>query len=1055
MIIMNKILVVSVITILVLGSVLSVGLYMLTTPNDDDQESKNIFDYPDDGTLPAEILMKWDLYTKQVDSPEIIKTDPDIAHVSPGEQLEKLAYLEGLNNFTDSYQGSSGLNTSQENYAMDGGDDELSERAPSADAEKGAGEGAEEREVEEADLVKVIDDKLYVLNSYRGLIIIDIADPAEAYIEGQCSVIGSPEEMYVVDFLALITVRTSYNFWYKYWEMDGTLEDDSEDDSSETGAIGTMIYIVNVKNPAKPKILKIVELEGFAAESRRVGHVIYQATNTYNWYGYDYDSQETIVSSIDFGDPETVGMKDQVRFEGSSNQVHASSTAFYVAQPVYEDDKFWSMLEEERYYTEVTYLDISDPDGEIEQRDTFRSPGYLDNKYQMDEYNKMFRMVTHFWTGIGESKLYIFDISNTDDIKQMSSLLVDDAGNLMATRFAGERAYTIHLPRSIDPLDVLDLSDPYNPKLCDVFEMPGWVTHMEVRGMKILALGVDDSEGERNVAVSLFDVTDPYNAVMQDRERLGGKYAYSSANWEPKALTIDDTHNIVIVPFQSYSDGKRIAGVQIVQFDLTQGELTLRGMAESSNEIERTRVVGDYILATSFRTLQVVDIDNLDEPEVVKIIDLCLNIQDIIPVEKYFLQMIQDDYNNKRILRTVKNADDLEAIDTVTIESMWGKLFDTSSGIFLATNEYLNQKTTSILYKVTTGTNGDISITNIGQLPDNVIFRDYNDYYYYYDEMDMIGVRSIALDMPYYYDDYNSERFIIMENAILYYHIGNHPYVQWEYNSTTGQRMPIPQEKGTDTLYIFDLSDLSSGAKVSSVTLDTYNLQTLMKYKDMLYVQHRQNDIEVYDKSGYYYYNSYYKNYVMVVDCSDLSEPAVIEDYNVPGKLIGAGEGVLFTLSEWYDHENNATLNTLTLRDGTAEITSAVKIGTGNMEVVMYKDKAYIVNRPQYYYYYYRDNSEYDQNTTFQVIDLSVPGEPVLELSANLEGRISIEAVEDGHIIMYDETQSSMVVYATDAIPVMEFEAMVLLQGYYNDFRVYKNAIYIPQGYYGVIDVSL
>ncbi|UCH89004.1 MAG: beta-propeller domain-containing protein [Thermoplasmata archaeon] len=1066
---MKKIIAVYLVTILLVGSILAFGIYSFMNDDSDDAIKDKDNDRDDgDGSLSEEVKERWRAYTGEVESPEIITVDPGIAKATPGEELEKLAELEGLNNFKDTASGTTGGN---DTYVGGGGDGtepaKTTEENELADDADGFSD-EETREVEEADLVKVIDNTMYILNSYRGLITIDITDPADAHIEGECSVIGYPKDMYVVDFLAIITVQTNYNFWYKYWALEDTAEDTTS--SSSEGTIGTIIYIVNVDDPSDPKIVKIVELEGFPAESRRVGHVIYQATNTYDWYYYEEDTSETIVTSINFGDPDKVGEVGQERFKGSSNQVHASSTAFYVAQPKWEyDDNEWIPWNDYEYYTDVTYLDITDPDGAIEKKDTFRSPGYLEDKYQMDEYDDMFRMVTHFWNGIGESKLYIFDISDPDDIDQMGSLLIDDAGSLMATRFAGERAYTIHLPRAVDPLDVLDLSDPYNPELCDVFEMPGWVTHMEVRDMQIIALGVDDSEGQRNVAVSLFDVSDPYNAEMQDRERLGGDYATSTANWEPKALTIDDTHNLVIVPFNSYSrtDYKSIYGVQLVHFDLDKGELTLKGSAESDYSIDRTRVKDDYVLATSFKTLQVIDIEDQEDPEVVKVIELCVNVNDVVPVGDYYIQVVEDWYDDGIMLRSVSGADDLQAIDTDRLKAYWAQLFETPKGLVLAANIYKDDGTTEgKLYKIQLSSDAKISIKVLKELPEGVTFSSYYDYYYYgyYDEgvgmaIEDDGIGRSAEYMPDYYYSYGSDRFMVMGNALLYYHVGKHPYNNWDYNETAGRYLPTPQEKGEDTLYIFDLENIDSGVVMSSIDVEAYSFIGLTNYQNTLYIHHKFSGVDIWNDSKYYYWNWYYKNYAMEIDCSDLSNPVENADYNVPGKVVGAGDGVVFTISDWADENSYYTLNTLELKDGVAEITSAVKVGTGWVNVVMHEDKAYIVSRDYYYYNYYYydiDSTEEDEiNTTFQVIDLSTPDSPVLEVSAKIDGYIDIVEIKAGHIVLRDTTQSSLIVYDQDSLPTLDFEAMIYIQGGYNSIRVYDDALYIPQGYYGVIEAYL
>jgi len=1071
---------------LVLGAAIIAGIYQLNGPGTDDERKNNSTDGIN--------LEKWKEYTKSLDSPEIVTIDPGIARATPGGELEKIARLEGLNNFTDGSQGSSGDNQS-------GAPREEAGYSDDADSDmKAGGNGAEEREVEEADLVKVIDDTLFVLNSYRGLLAVDISDPANAYVTGQCSVIGYPVEMYVVDFLAVITVRTDYNFWYRYWGQEGA-------SGEESGNIGTMIYIVNVGDPTDPVILKIVELEGFPVESRRVGHVIYQATNNYGWYWYYNEGKdETIVTSIDFGDPDTLGMKDQVRFEGSSSQVHASPTAFYVAEPewVYfenewvdekedgkemlndskeaDDDERYKIWDKEslwdypfdddsQYYTDICYLDIADPDGDIVVRDSFRVPGQLHDKYQMDEYDETFRMVTHFWKGIGQSRLYIVDISNPDNIKALGTLLVDDAGSLMATRFAGERGYTIHLPRAIDPLDVLDLSDPANPKLCDVFEMPGWVTHMEVRGMKIIALGVDDSEGQRNIAVSLFDVSDPYNVVMEKRIRLGGDYAYSAANWEPKALTVDDAHDIVIVPYTSWSKNYRNdnSGIQIVGFDLDGGDLWLGGNVSGPYAIERTRVVGDWILATSFKSLQVMDIGDLMEPSMVKMIELCVNVKDVVPAGDFVIQMVQDWYDGSVVIRSVLEANDLHSLDTLTLESNWARLFRIDDELVLAANVQEDEIMVGKLFRVSLNAGGDITATVIQELPDGFTFSDSSNYYpwYGYYEDDIMMDRSRYGSRSIYYPDSSGDRFAIFGDSLIYYHVGEHPYTNWEYNEKYGQYMPTPEKKGRDELFVFNLSDLSNVPAPGSIEFESYSFVGMKVWDRTVYVQHRMTGVNILNRSQYnkrdgewyeyYYYEWYYKNLVTGIDCSDTNAPLATGEYNVPGRMVGAGDGVIYTVSEWVDDRNNMTLNTLTLYDNAAEITSAVNLGNGWVEVLMQGEKAYVVDRSYNYYYYYgyRDSGDQETNTSFRVIDFTLPNDPVLQYSASLDGALNIELVDDGHIVFHDSSLSSLVVYSTEGFPEMEFESMLLLQGYASSLRISNDVLYVPQGYYGALGVEL
>lgn len=518
-------------------------------------------------------------------------------------------------------------------------------------------EGTAPREVEEADIIKLQGNYLYVLNPYRGLIIVDLSDKDRPVVTGAARVQGYPQEMYIVGNLSFIILSTNYGYWYNYYSLEAVDRSASTVFGGIEVTVGTHIAVVNLKNKTAPRVVMNIPLPGFASDSRRVGDVIYDVTNSYAWTGYGSDNGGSYVTSVDFSEPANVRRVGTLFFNGTSNQVHASSTAFFLAQPHYDYMQNYST-----YSTIITYIDISDPRGAIDARGTFTVPGTLADKYQMDHYRNTFRVVTHFWGTMGEmgsSTLTIYDVSDPDNIPKIGSLDIKDAGTLMATRFAQNRAYTIHLPRSVDPLDVIDLSDPRQPRLTDVLEMPGWVTHIEVRGSKLLALGVDNSDGKTNVAVSLFDVTNPFNAVLKARVRIGSGYTWSLANWEPKALTVVDEQNLVIVPFSSYScdySAQSIQGIQLVEFNLETGTLSAKGVISNTQPVIRTRAYGDRVLATSDYALQVIDANDRSNPKVIAKIQFVWNVQDAYLVGDAEVQLVSEGWEGATAVRIVRSG---------------------------------------------------------------------------------------------------------------------------------------------------------------------------------------------------------------------------------------------------------------------------------------------------------------------------------------------------------------------------------------------------------------
>jgi hypothetical protein len=890
------------------------------------------------------------------------------------------------------------------------------------------------------------------------LIIIDISDPAKAHIVGRCPVVGYPVEMYVVDFLAIVTVRSDYNFWSRYWGMG--------DSASGTGTIGTMIYIINARDPANPVILKIVELEGFASESRRVGHVIYETTNTYSWYsggamlekvaGSESEPQEyTTVSSIDLSSPKTLGLKDRVKFSGSSNQVYASPTAFYIAQSLYLEAPWYSIFygdsgDSGTYYTKVTFLDIRDPNGDIVVRDHFSAPGNVYDKYQMDEYNHMFRMVSHHWTDNGEqSWLYIYNVSDPRDIKTLGKLLIDDAGSLTSTRFAGDRAYLIHIPHAIDPLDVVDLSDPKNPRMCDKLEMPGWVTHMDVYGNYIIALGMDNSDNQWNVAVSLFNVKDPDNAVLLERVRLGGTYSYSTANWEPKALTTDMTHHIVIVPFESWNDASwnTTAGFQIVSFDLEKGDLELRGEVRGAYSIERTRVVGDYILTDSYKDVQVVDIKDLAKPVVKKIVDICVNVIDVVPMGGYYLQLVQDWAFGGLALRSVTGMDDVTAVGSANLNASWGHLYLMPSGVVLATDLRDGNNQTGTLFTVKVATDGKVTVERITGLPTGTPFLGYG---YPYGEYAMK-----CLPNYYYYSPYDDQRMGMVGNAFVFVRPSQTGYVEYAYDDSTGRYSPVPMVPGTTEMYIFDLSNLINVPAPVKMSLSTYQFIGMQSWKNMIYIQHQYTGFTVINYVGDSEYANIkwnYRNYAVAIDIKDPSHPLEVAEYNIPGRLVSVGDGVLYTIKTTNgDTGQYDVLTVLKVGDGMATVLSSMDLKTQWADVVVSNGMAYVMSTV---YPQYEMDGGSTQDTTksyLKVIDLSDPANPKLVASFEFDGILSVVTAQTGHVVLYDSTRGIMMVYAAGPDQGLTFNAMVNIQGYPEKVRIVESTLFVPEGYYGVV----
>ncbi len=965
----------------------------------------------------------------------VTQVDPD-APGSMGEgkditidELETLADLEGLQNFSDStYLGEQkGLRSPRLlGYGIE----------QTLDA---SNDGAIVRDIEEADLVKVVGDHLFVLNSYRGLIIFDLSDPDRPVVLGTAPILGNPVEMYVVGNKAYAIVSTDYGYWYSWSRWLPQLDVEPMFDMWWGGPvryqIGSQLVIIDLTDLTSPHVMTEVPIEGFVTDSRRVGDVIYLVSSCHSWYNMYADTEmedRTYVMSLNIADTDNIHRKDEVSFPGISNIIHVTVDHLYVSQ--------WDRRWGSEGTSNITLVDISDPKGDIISKDTFSVDGRVMDRYQLDEYDDVLRVVSTFQGRNQISELWTFDVSNPWSVRQMGHLQIDDAGNLMATRFEGTRGYTIHLPRSIDPLDVLDLSDPYNPKLCDVFEMPGWVTHMEVRGMKIIAIGVDDSDGERNVAVSLFDVTDPWNVVMEQRVRLGGEHASSNANWDPKALTVLDDQNIVLVPYYSYrenDDGnwESVYAVQVVGFNLREGKLTLGGSFEQPDQVTRTRSVNGRVVATSTRFLQVADISDIHKPKVKSTVELCPNVVDYREFDGYYVELVREYSTGHLRYRAFKEgAIDLNPpVCDVLIAKSWARWFWQGDHLYVFwTKETQLGSWMGMVSKVFIGTpyhplmwdysfplTGDPSDYPYNERPSSNNYRYNYDYYYsYYPYQDTSDV----IDNPVLLDG----------SRLAYYTMGR--------------------------LYVLDLNDQAHILLQSNTAVELEGYIGLMAGGDTVYLVGYE-----YERVKYYYgegtydytYHRYYHYSLLPVDLTSDLYPTVGEQVQIPGapKGVSADGEYVYTTCNWYGEGydgTTATLNIVRMGDGVATTEHVLDITGKGVEVI--GDQAYIT---QWGYISQESESGYqyaDPYTIVRVLSL-----PHLEVSGNyvLMGTYTSLCPGDDFLLLMPSGENGLVVMDLSA---EEGEAVF---GLYDTRTTYLTChrqgdrIFMVQGNYGVSTLNL
>lgn len=129
---------------------------------------------------------------------------------------------------------------------------------------------------------------------------------------------------------------------------------------------------------------------------------------------------------------------------------------------------------------------------------------------------------------------------------------------IYSVRFMGDRAYMVTF-KQVDPLFVIDLSDPTDPRVMGELKIPGYSTYLHPFDETTLIGIGQDSDGEveegsitavipAGVKIGLFDVSDPSAPREIDHLIVGDRGSYSDALYDHKAFLFDPATGQLVIP---------------------------------------------------------------------------------------------------------------------------------------------------------------------------------------------------------------------------------------------------------------------------------------------------------------------------------------------------------------------------------------------------------------------------------------------------------------------------------------------------------------------------
>ena len=438
--------------------------------------------------------------------------------------------------------------------------------------------------VDEADITKTDGDYIYSL-SENNVIITDVRNPQEIKIASKINQYGMvPEDLLLCNGKLVVIFN--------------------ENSSSRNYNSNTTVEIYDIENKENPKTLKsytiyepyytcrcidnnlyVISSGNLRMENNEVATYYKENSKTKeinlkNIYYFNNikTNTQTLISKVNLNNLNEdvtinsylIDISNSYVSENSIYLLNMDYDGRYDAPPIsslftlkgvfgpaaYEDNNDYG------YYTEIYKFDILN-DGSINYSAKAKTNGQTINQYSLDEYNGNLRVALYDDNG---SKVVIFD--NT--MQQIGeSDYVARGERMYSSRFIGNKLYFVTF-RTMDPLFVVDLSNPSKPEIMGELKIPGYSTYLHPYDEShIIGIGMQTEETvNRNstgrvtstsaritgMKMALFDISDVTNPKEISNVVIGDSKTTSAILTNPKALLFSKEKELIAIPVNNYAE---------------------------------------------------------------------------------------------------------------------------------------------------------------------------------------------------------------------------------------------------------------------------------------------------------------------------------------------------------------------------------------------------------------------------------------------------------------------------------------------------------------------
>ncbi len=460
--------------------------------------------------------------------------------------------------------------------------------------------------VDEADIVKTDGKYIYAISGNK-LFIVDSypIDGAEIVLEkdfnGQ-----APQEMFISGNKLILFLR-DYGSYYGYYPGCYNCEvgiDDAVGIDNSIRPFGyngvSKVQVFDITNKSSLVLEKEYEFEGDYLTARMIDNKVHFVVNSYPRYyimeeEFDINNETNIIplmredgveaSVAQVADAKEIGFVPNVSIErfvtiatlnlssldleketvaASGQTVYASQNNIYLVENNYGNEPVvlqalksifvpnWENVNK----TSILKFNLDSSKPIFVGSNTV--PGSVLNQFSMDEHNNYFRIAT---TTNSYSQIDGSQKSNNvyvlNDQMEIVGLLEDLAPGeqIYSARFMGGKGYMVTF-KKVDPLFVLDLSDPTNPTVLGKLKIPGYSDYLHpIDETHILGLGKDSIPAEygdfswyQGIKIAIFDVSDVSNPIELHKIVIGDRGTDSYALHDHRAFLFNKEKELLVIP---------------------------------------------------------------------------------------------------------------------------------------------------------------------------------------------------------------------------------------------------------------------------------------------------------------------------------------------------------------------------------------------------------------------------------------------------------------------------------------------------------------------------